>query len=244
MLSRLKILQIGFAGAIAFFVFSFLWSSPDDYVIGKDSIIYVSGTSTLNKWQVRSNEIQGSADVKLENNILKSINKIHVSLKSKSLKSDNKILDKHTYKALNADEYENIEFDFTEVKSMAVKNDKVKVKVAGILKIAGVSKQVEVNAGCFVKDGILISTGNSRFRLSDFKIDPPKLALGALKAGDDITVDFEVNFKSKKLSNYEKESIFINSTLLFGYIGPCAVFTGCIFLATLRQKRPERFRNG
>lgn len=81
-----------------------------------------------------------------------------------------------------------------EVKEITKQSDnKYKVSTVGNLKIAGVTKKTTLNMMLTIKDNTANLTGEKTFKMTEYKIEPPKALLGTVTTGDEITIKFNVN---------------------------------------------------
>jgi len=64
------------------------------------------------------------------------------------------------------------------------------------LTIAGVTKQVTLQGKITENaDGSATITGSRKIKMSEFGITPPSFMLGALKVGDEVTVEYTLKLK-------------------------------------------------
>lgn len=165
----------------------------------KDVNMKLSGTSTLHNWNMNSKSIIGEANFEFsgENSIeLKDLNSLKVTLPASSLKSKEKQMDKNVYSALKTDKYKDIIFKITAADIQPKQKNKYQVKTVGNLTVAGVTRQVNVDVYCEVNDDETITcTGTEKLKMTDYQVKPPTFLLGAMKTGDDVTLDFTVIFK-------------------------------------------------
>ncbi|MGI9544144.1 MAG: YceI family protein [Cyclobacteriaceae bacterium] len=176
--------------AIAFLSFNF---NGKYFTVSQDKKVTISGTSTLHDWVSEVQKIEGNADILITQNQIKEINKLSLKLKVTSIKSGKEKMDKNTYKALNASNYPHILFNLTKVSSI---NDNT-IEVSGELEVAGTTKPVRLVANSSIENGIVTVKGKYDLKMTDFNVEPPVLMLGALKTGDQVTINYQVSFKAE-----------------------------------------------
>lgn len=177
-------------------------------VNNKDVNMKLSGTSTLHNWNMNSKSIFGEASFLFDDensSELKDLKSLTVTLPTASLKSKEKAMDKNVLTALKTDKYKDIVFKVTSADIQPKQNNKYQVKTVGNLTIAGVTKQVNLDVYCQVNpDGTITCNGTEKLKMTDYQVKPPTFLLGAMKTGDEVTLDFTVVFKKSSLSSINK----------------------------------------
>ncbi len=186
--------------SIAFTIFSlactFSVHAQSIYKIrhSQDIDMKLSGTSTLHKWTMEAQTFTGIAQFifkKGSTTKLIDIKSLTFELAVKDLKSDEKALDKNAYKALKTDDYKDIVYSLTSAIVTPAKNNNYLIKTQGDLSIAGVTKSIAMDVSCLVnKDESITCKGSDKLKMTDYQVKPPTFLLGAMKTGDDITLDF------------------------------------------------------
>jgi hypothetical protein len=159
--------------------------------------IAVSGTSTMHDWVMNSN----AADVSLtlhedDQGILTKISDMQFKMSAKSLKSGKNAMDNNAYKALKTDKFPHI---VAKLKNATVttndnKNYTVKAKIS--LNIAGVEKEsdLHVNIKKINMDAYEIKT-SAQITMTDYNVSPPSFMMGAVKTGNDVTLNINFNIQ-------------------------------------------------
>jgi hypothetical protein len=111
-----------------------------------------------------------------------------IAIKTASLASPKEGIDKNMHKALKAAEFPEITFKLTRIEAGAAANT---LKAIGLLKIAGVEKQVTLDLKTAVNASTITVVGELTLLMTDYGIAPPKAMLGMLKTDPKITVTFE-----------------------------------------------------
>jgi polyisoprenoid-binding protein YceI len=131
-----------------------------------------------------------------DEDIPKSLNSLSFSVGAKSLKSDRTSMDNRTYKTIKADTYPKITFKLVSSVITPVRKNVFLIKATGTLTIAGTSKTIlmQVN-GSMNGDNSITCSGQQKIKLTDFNIQPPSFMMGAMKVGDDLTIQYGLTFK-------------------------------------------------
>lgn len=158
----------------------------------------LSGTSTLHDWTMIARGFDNESVFIFEpgkDKALKGIQSLQFSLPAENLKSDKKGLDKNAYKALKTDQHKNIAFKLKSAEVTHIKDDIYHVSALGNLFIAGVSKLISLQVRCTVNaDKSITCSGSQKLKLTDFDITPPSFMLGAMKTGNDVVLDYSLNY--------------------------------------------------
>lgn len=118
-----------------------------------------------------------------------AIEAFDIAIKTTTLTSPKEGLDKNMYKALKATEFPEITF---RLQRLEPKGDAL--KAIGLLKIAGVEKEIAFDLKTSTTAAALTVTGAVPLLMTDYGITPPKAMMGMLKTDPKITVTFETTF--------------------------------------------------
>jgi len=128
----------------------------------------------------------------LLDNALKAgvVEAFEVAIAAKSLASPKEGLDKNMHKALKADEHPDITFKLLrfEAKPAGAPG----LRAIGVLRVAGVDRQVAIDITSERKERALVVKGTLALLMTDWDIAPPKAMMGMLKTDPKVTVTFEV----------------------------------------------------
>lgn len=161
-----------------------------------ESYLTIAGTSTLHEWTMTSSQPQLVAAIETTSDgNVSQIKSLVLTAQSQSLKSAHNGMDKNAYSALKVDKHKAINFIMT---SATVQKNVI--QCLGNLSIAGVTKQVSVDATCTLKSGksSLICTGNKVLKMSDYQVEAPSFMFGTVKTGDEITISFNIELVPTK----------------------------------------------
>ncbi|MGE5519490.1 MAG: YceI family protein [Candidatus Dadabacteria bacterium] len=157
--------------------------------------ITLKGTTTLHNFTM--NAQRAGIDVNFHMNpgvsYLAGIPSLTFTLPVKSLKSKESMMDAKAYKILNADKYPELKFQLLSVNVANVQQNKSQVNVTGLLTISGVTRQLNMVTTTITNpDGTIMINGSKVIRMSEYGIKPPTFLLGAMKVGDELTIDYNV----------------------------------------------------
>ncbi|MFD2892613.1 YceI family protein [Flavobacterium chuncheonense] len=163
-------------------------------LVNKESSLKVYGTSSLHDWNVGAENQSGKINFSFSESFI--IHKLSLVVVSESLKSGKSGMDKNTYKALKTKQYKSITFTLTKVNNITDKGSGIyEVKGQGDLSVAGTTKNITVTLKVIVTSSKITIEGEKKFKMTDFKIEPPTALLGTITTGDEINVKFLTTFK-------------------------------------------------
>jgi polyisoprenoid-binding protein YceI len=158
--------------------------------------IKLSGTSTMHKWDMNSKTFSGEAQFvfdPLNTSLLSAIPSLTFSIAVVNLRSDDKSLDKNAYKALKAQHFKYIVYKLKSATVHKGSGNSYMLKTRGDLSIAGVTKEISMDVRCVInKDETISCTGTEKLKMTDYGVKPPTFMLGAMKTGDNISLDFTI----------------------------------------------------
>lgn len=154
----------------------------------QSSTMTISGTTNVHNFQSKVTQISG--DLVING---KKVQSLKVEVPVKSIKSNEKLMDKKTYEAFDAEKHPTITFQLIDAVVQKATAEDIDVVLTGNLTMAGVSKKISINTtGKALKAGTLQFTGSVGLKMTDFKMKPPTAMLGMMKVGDAITLKFSV----------------------------------------------------
>ena len=164
-----------------------------------DADIKVLGTSNLHNWSMEAKDISCSAKFNFtagSSSLPQSLVSFTLSVPVQNLKSGESSMDSRAYTALKAKTYKDIVFVLTSSTIVPGQKDHFLVKSKGDLSIAGVTQPVVLEVNCLVgPEGNITCSGSEKLKMTDYQIKPPSFMLGALKTGNDLTINFTLVVK-------------------------------------------------
>jgi hypothetical protein len=153
---------------------------------GKPSL-KVSGTSTLHDWDMVSEQATGSARISLSGNGVQTIHAGSLSMPAESIKSGKRQMDGNAYRALKTDTHKDVKFQLTEARKQGDR-----WQLIGTLELAGTKKQVTFDSSVSTSGSRVSLQSTTKFKLTDFGIDPPTAMLGSVRTGDEVSLTIEL----------------------------------------------------
>lgn len=159
--------------------------------LDNSSTILIKGTSTMHDWESTVEEVNGNMEVSLNGDQLTAIKALDFAVTVESIKSGKKKMDKLTYEAFDFEENPKISFKLTSVKKL----EGNQAVVVGNLTMAGTTQEVEISGTCEYNDGAVKVTASHPINMVQFGMERPTAMLGAIKVGEEVIIDFTLNFK-------------------------------------------------
>lgn len=113
-----------------------------------------------------------------------------VAIPAATLKSEKDGLDKNMHAALKASEHADITFRLLRFEARPA--PATGSRAIGVLRIAGVDRQVTIDIVTERKDAVLTVKGSLALLMTDFGIAPPKALMGTIRTDPKVTITFEV----------------------------------------------------
>lgn len=161
--------------------------------------IWLEGQSTLHPYKTEATAFDvnleggsGSAAQLLESHQLQGAT---FTVAVVHLRSGESKLDSNLRDALRVRDNPDIVFKASRIDANAVEGASFPVKLTGTLKVAGVEKPEVIEAQGQIQNGVLHLTGAKALKMTDFKVDPPKLMLGTIRCSDEIEIKFDLQLK-------------------------------------------------
>ncbi|WP_320034224.1 YceI family protein [Halarcobacter sp.] len=140
--------------------------------------IKIDGTSTLHDWEMVSQTL----DTVFEDDGSK-ITKLNVAVKIDTLKSGDEGLDEKAYETLKIDRENYIRFELNEVDFEAG-------LIKGVFKVLDKEQKAELKPEILTLNQV---KGSFKVKMTDFGLEIPSVMFGAITAGDEVTVSYDIN---------------------------------------------------
>lgn len=167
----------------------------------KDSQMIIRGTSTLHNWQCRVEQPSGQMTGELSNGNIQDIKSLAMGVMVTSIRSIDekgayyeKSMDKNVYKALQSEKYPNITFSFSRINKKTLVGKNIVMEATGILRIAGVSKEITFQVQSTPRTGGIVFEGKLPIKMTEYKIEPPTAIFGTIKTGNEVTLEFKMAY--------------------------------------------------
>ncbi|NQV74275.1 YceI family protein [bacterium] len=164
------------------------------YVFDSDSKLSIDGTSTIHDWTCEIEKFDGTFTIDPQStaqNLSISAGKLIVKLDD--IECGKGTMNKKLRAALSGNKADNVTFTLESTTSTDKPLDLIGLGLSGSLKIAGVSKSVEMDATArYTQNDSVQLEGFLSLDMTDYGVDPPTAILGTLHTGDKVTVRFLV----------------------------------------------------
>lgn len=177
------------------------------------SLLKISGTSSVHDWEVKTLLIGGRMvwdssfpldPSKAELPNLTTTPKVSVIVPVRNIESGKQRMNEVMHGAMNAQKHKFARYNLKEIKVADKKRkagDPIVFNTKGTLNINGKSAPVSMQISIAMREGDKLKvSGKTKLRMSQFGITPPapKIALGLITTGDEVSVEFEWFVAPKK----------------------------------------------
>ncbi|HYW95201.1 MAG TPA: YceI family protein [Bacteroidales bacterium] len=160
------------------------------------SSVVVKGTSTLHDWEMTAKEVSASLTVDKDGSSINTIDNVTFSVKADKIEGESSIMDGKAHDALRSNKYPDISFRMKSVNRLASTGGNISGSLDGDVTIAGVTRNITVPFSGTLSGSTIKVNGSKSLSLSNFNISPPTAMLGTLKTGNDIKIDFKLEFSN------------------------------------------------
>ena len=183
------------------------------YFAKTGSLLKISGTSSVHDWEVKTLLIGGRMvwdssfpldPSKAELPKLTTTPKVSVIVPVRNIESGKQRMNEVMHGAMNAQKHKFARYNLKEIKVIDKKRkagDPIVFNTKGTLNINGKSAPVSMQISIAKRKGDKLKvSGKTKLRMSQFGITPPapKIALGLITTGDEVSVEFEWFVAPKK----------------------------------------------
>jgi hypothetical protein len=166
-------------------------------VVVASAKVTVSGTSNVLDWSATTSAAR-TANVKVTRDLPGgdffwvgviqpgAVESFDVIVPVAELSSDRDNFTADMHRALKADQFPDIVFSLVQIEKRPGG-----VKAIGVLRVAGVEKEVTLPLVTTTRNGNLLVLGSVELLMTDFGIEPPTAMMGMLKTDPKVTIAFE-----------------------------------------------------
>lgn len=155
--------------------------------------IVIAGTSTLHDWEMKSSS--GAVQATFTTDAAgkpTALGALTFSMTATTLKSGKESMDNNAYKALNTKSSDLIRFTAASGTVTPAGGANYTVRCTGVMTIAGKAMNTDLTATITVgTDGSYSVSGVKAIKMTQFGVKPPTFMMGAIKTGDDLTINFK-----------------------------------------------------
>lgn len=179
-------------------------AEPTRFASRPESRLYLSGDSTLHKFQSVAHGLVAVAEMKgdLRSGDLAAMRSAIFNGKMSGfivqvpvlrLKSDHDGLDENLQKALKATENPEITFKMTSYEAYSAGEDtRIMIQAQGLLRVAGKERKTMIQGIVNLTGDSFTITGSKELFMSEFDVHPPVLFIGTVKTADKVIIHFNL----------------------------------------------------
>jgi len=184
--------------------------AQNSYQLLPESTMQITGTSTIHDWECDVEEMNLNTNLRdsITEGILPStpefINSLTLTVPVREIESGKGGMNRKIYGALKEDDHPTIQYRYSggEIVSSDTTSGTFTINATGDLTIAGVTKEVTFPVeGSFSDAGDLRFTGSYSLNMKDYDMDPPTAVFGTIRAGEEVTISFNVLLGREEVAN-------------------------------------------
>jgi hypothetical protein len=167
----------------------------------------IDGDSNLRSWDADVTEVaatltlQNVEEMTLESLTPESFKSLEMTVPVEGIESDSRGLTKNIHKYLKGDDYPQITFALNTITDIVLENGTAVITAEGVINAAGKDNPVTMTVTASMNpDGSINFSGEQELLMTSFDIDPPTAILGTVRANDEFTVIYDVNFNGSTAS--------------------------------------------
>lgn len=191
--------------AITTLLFSLLLALPlhaqqSDLSLSPDYSMGIEGTSNVRDWSAEITSMDGTLTLRegvtdLSTLTPEDLISLELQIPVEDIDTDTRRLTSNIHKYLKEDDQPIITFELQRILSVESTENGTNIQAEGVITAAGKTHTTVMNVTAKQADnsGMQFS-GSQQLKMTDFDIDPPTAMLGAIRAVDEITVNYTVQF--------------------------------------------------
>jgi len=168
-----------------------------------ESKLWLEGDTNISNYSCVADTLSGYGkleDAEKPEDTVKGHGKVSINVEIPVYELDcgKQAMNKDMYEALQADKYPSISYSLNDAQLINVIRDENNVEwmniyTTGIITVAGVNKEIEVNIlGKILDSNQFHVKGEKELDMTEFGVTPPKALFGLIKANQNITITFDV----------------------------------------------------
>lgn len=161
----------------------------------------IDGDSNLRSWDADATEVeaelvlQNIEELTLETLTLESFKSMSITVPVESIESGSRGLTNNIHKYLKEKDYPNITFSLDSITDITRENGTALITALGTVNAAGKDNPVTMTVTASMNpDGSINFSGEQELLMTSFDIDPPTAIMGTVRARDEFSVIYNVNF--------------------------------------------------
>jgi hypothetical protein len=168
----------------------------EQMTLGTGSKLWFDGTSTVRDWNCAAGQVDVTVDAAANATAetlggRKAVRAVQLTVPVARLDCNgNRRMNEHMWKALNAEQHQQIAFAMTGYELTA--GTPTRGTLYGTLTLNGQAKPISFPVEFAAAGGALRVQGSYALKMTDWGVAPPTLMLGALKVGEVVTVRFDL----------------------------------------------------
>ncbi len=177
----------------------------ENIIIEEGGKIWIEGKAGIVNYKCEARQLSGVGEIQNVSNPTQNVDReeavrIKVNFPVQALDCGKEAMNEDMYDALKAEEFPMISYRLLNTsmmdKSRVDRDDWIKIRTQGIMTIAGVHHDTNVDVqGKLLTDNRFRVKGSKQIDMHDYGIEPPSALMGLIKADNKLTVHFDVTVR-------------------------------------------------
>lgn len=167
-----------------------------------DPEVRIEGTSNVHDWEADVTKVEarfemnGMDQMEFESLSAENFSILEFTMPVKDIDTNKRGLTSNIHKYLKEKDHPNITFKLSEITNVEWKDGYAEITANGVINAAGNNHTVTMTVKAEQQNGAIVFSGTQDLKMTDFGIDPPTALFGTVRAKDEITIHYNVSFKS------------------------------------------------
>lgn len=178
-----------------------LHAQQSEFTLSSDYSMTIDGTSNVRDWSAEITSMEGvlilreGASEDLSSWSPEDLISLELQIPVEDIDTDTRRLTSNIHKYLKEDNQPVITFELQRIISVEPAGNSIAIQAEGVVTAAGKAHTTVMNVTAEqAGNGMIQFSGNQQLKMTDFDIEPPTAMLGAIRAVDEVTINYTVHF--------------------------------------------------
>lgn len=178
-----------------------LHAQQSEFTLSSDYSMEIDGTSNVRDWSAEITSMEGvlllreGTEENLSSWVPEDLISLELRIPVEDIETDSRKLTSNIHKYLKEDKQPVITFELQRIISVEPAGNGAAIQAEGVVTAAGKAHTTVMNVTAEqAGNGGVQFSGSQQVKMTDFDIEPPTAMLGAIRAVDEVTINYTVQF--------------------------------------------------